>query len=178
MSNPTTSSPAALGAPSGSRLFGSLKKRLSMLVPSGRTTVIGVPFLWLTVFFALPFVLVLKISFADLRLGIPPYTDLVSIKDGMVHFAMQLSHYAFLLQDDLYVATYLSSLKMAAVSTFFCLLIGYPIAYYIARSEPTKRNLLPAAGATRSGMHPGSRKRPASFFRTTSRTIPIPRSIS
>ncbi|WP_211621431.1 ABC transporter permease subunit, partial [Paraburkholderia domus] len=92
--------------------------------------------------FALPFVLVLKISFADLRLGIPPYTDLVTVKDGMVHFAMQLGHYAFLLQDDLYVATYISSLKMAGISTFFCLIIGYPIAYYIARSEPAKRNLL------------------------------------
>src|ERR1700758_3297022 len=130
MSNPTTS-PTALGAPSGSRLLGSLKKRLSFLVPSGRTTVIGVPFLWLTVFFALPFVLVLKISFADLRMGIPPYSELVTIKDGVVHFAIQLGHYAFLLQDDLYIATYISSLKMAAVSTVFCLLIGYPIAYYI-----------------------------------------------
>ncbi|NPT57970.1 putrescine ABC transporter permease PotH, partial [Paraburkholderia sp. 5N] len=142
MSNPTPSSPAALGAPSGSRLLGSLKKRLFMLLPSGRTTVIGVPFIWLAVFFAVPFVLVLKISFTDSRLGIPPYTDLLSAKDGVLHVVMQLGHYAFLLQDDLYVATYISSLKMAAVSTLCCLLIGYPVAYYIARSEPAKRNLL------------------------------------
>ena len=106
---------------------------LSRLLPSGRSVAIGVPFLWLAVFFALPFVLVLKISFADQVMGIPPYTSLVQVKDGVVHFALQLSHYAFLLQDDLYVATYLSSLKMAAVSTVFCLLIGYPMAYYIAR---------------------------------------------
>ena len=59
-----------------------------------------------------------------------------------MHFALQLSHYAFLLQDDLYIATYLSSLKMAAVSTVLCLLIGYPMAYYIARSEPNRRNVL------------------------------------
>jgi putrescine transport system permease protein len=64
------------------------------------------------------------------------------MKDGVMHFALQFSHYLFLLQDDLYIATYISSLKMAAVSTFFCLLIGYPVAYYIARAEPSRRNLL------------------------------------
>ena len=128
MRTPAPTSPA-LNAPHASGALAALKKRLSALLPSGRTTVIGVPFLWLTLFFALPFVLVLKISFADLRLGIPPYTDLLSMKDGVVHFAIQLGHYAFLLQDDLYIATYISSLKMAAISTFFCLLIGYPIAY-------------------------------------------------
>ncbi|WP_175877669.1 ABC transporter permease subunit [Burkholderia sp. BCC0097] len=115
---------------------------LSRFLPSGRDVAIGVPFLWLAVFFALPFVLVLKISFADQVMGIPPYTSLVEIKDGVVHFALQMSHYAFLLQDDLYIATYLSSLKMAAVSTVLCLLIGYPMAYYIARSEPNRRNVL------------------------------------
>ena len=83
---------------------------LSRFLPSGRSVAIGVPFLWLAVFFALPFVLVLKISFADQVMGIPPYTSLVEIKDGVVHFALQMSHYAFLLQDDLYIATYLSSL--------------------------------------------------------------------
>ncbi|MBK5053128.1 ABC transporter permease subunit [Paraburkholderia domus] len=111
-------------------------------LPSGRKTVIGIPFLWLTVFFALPFVLVLKISFADLRLGIPPYTNLVEVHDNIVHLAMQLGHYALLLQDDLYVATYINSLKMAAISTLLCLVIGYPISYYIARSAPATRNLL------------------------------------
>jgi putrescine transport system permease protein len=60
----------------------------------------------------------------------------------MVHFALQLGHYAFLVQDDLYIATYVSSVKIAAISTLLCLLIGYPIAYYIARSNPATRNLL------------------------------------
>ncbi|OUL68822.1 putrescine ABC transporter permease PotH, partial [Paraburkholderia hospita] len=143
MRNPAQTSAAQLGAATNaSPALASLKQSLTKLLPSGRSTVIGIPFIWLAVFFALPFVLVLKISFADLRLGIPPYTELVSVKDGVVHFALQLSHYAFLLQDSLYVATYLSSLKMAAVSTICCLLIGYPIAYYIARSAPATRNLL------------------------------------
>ncbi|QGZ57898.1 MULTISPECIES: ABC transporter permease subunit [Paraburkholderia] len=121
---------------------GTLARFFSRFVPSGRTTVIGVPFIWLTLFFAVPFVLVFKISFADQMMAVPPYTNLVQMKDGVVHFALQLGHYAFLLQDDLYIATYISSLKMAAVSTIFCLLIGYPIAYYIARSNPATRNLL------------------------------------
>jgi putrescine transport system permease protein len=139
----STSLPSAhASSAGGGALRATLTRALSRFVPSGRAAVIGIPFLWLTVFFALPFVLVLKISFADLKMGIPPYTSLVEMQDGVVHFALQLSHYAFLLQDDLYIATYISSLKMAAVSTFFCLLIGYPIAYYIARSEPSRRNML------------------------------------
>ncbi len=111
-------------------------------LPSGRSFVIGVPFLWLALFFAVPFVLVLKISFADLRIGIPPYTELAALKDGALNLTLQFSHYAFLLEDSLYVATYLSSLKMAAVTTVFCLLIGYPMAYCIARTNPATRNLL------------------------------------
>ncbi|WP_322030932.1 ABC transporter permease subunit [Paraburkholderia sp. J76] len=136
---PTT---AASGRAAADARRGALVRFLSRFVPSGRTAVIGVPFVWLTLFFALPFVLVLKISFADQVMGIPPYSNLVEMKDGVVHFALQLGHYAFLLQDSLYIATYISSLKMAAVSTIFCLLIGYPIAYYIARSNPATRNLL------------------------------------
>jgi putrescine transport system permease protein len=110
--------------------------------PSGRTLVISGPFIWLVLFFLVPFLLVVKISFADLRLGIPPYTDLVTVKDGVVDIALQLSHYAFLLTDSLYFATYVNSVKVAAVTTFYCLMIGYPMAYYIARSNPATRNLL------------------------------------
>jgi len=134
------SSDAVAAAPSRSCTNGFAA--LSRCVPSGRSVVIGMPFLWLTVFFAVPFVLVLKISFADQMMGIPPYTTLASMSDGVVHLALQLGHYTFLLQDSLYVATYLSSLKMAAISTVCCLLIGYPVAYYIARSEPATRNML------------------------------------
>ncbi|GLU32709.1 ABC transporter permease subunit [Trinickia caryophylli] len=115
---------------------------LARWLPRGRTVVIGVPFAWLAVFFALPFALVLKISFADLRMSIPPYTPLVTLQDGALHFMLQLGHYAYLLKDDLYVSTYLSSLEMAFVSTLACLAIGYPIAYHIARSNPATRNLL------------------------------------
>ncbi len=121
--------------------FPLLRARLRFM-PSGRATVIGVPFVWLLVFFALPFLLVLKISFADLELGIPPYTAMLHMQDGVVHAALQFGHYALLLQDSLYIATWLSSLKMAALSTLLCLLMGYPLAYCIARSNPDTRNLL------------------------------------
>ena len=139
----STSLPSSnAGAASGGGALRAFSRFFQRLVPSGRSTVIGVPFLWLTLFFAVPFVLVFKISFADQMMAVPPYTNLVEMKDGVVHFALQLGHYAFLLQDDLYIATYISSLKMAAVSTLLCLLLGYPIAYYIARSNPATRNIL------------------------------------
>jgi len=142
MKNSFATSSAAPRAPQSPRIVALLKKRFIRLLPSGRTAVIGVPFIWLVIFFAVPFLLVLKISFTDSQLSIPPYTHLVSISDGVLHLAMQLGHYVFLLQDGLYIATYMSSLKMAAVSTLCCLVIGYPLAYYIARSEPASRNLL------------------------------------
>ncbi|BCF97009.1 putrescine ABC transporter permease [Paraburkholderia sp. PGU19] len=109
---------------------------------TGRTAVVAGPFIWLLLFFLVPFLLVVKISFADLQLGIPPYTELTTIKDGVIHIALDLSHYAFLLQDSLYFATYVNSVVVAAISTLLCLLLGYPMAYYIARSNPATRNIL------------------------------------
>ncbi|MEM5343753.1 ABC transporter permease subunit [Paraburkholderia azotifigens] len=109
---------------------------------TGRTAVVAGPFIWLLLFFLVPFLLVVKISFADLQLGIPPYTELTTFTDGVVHIALDLSHYAFLLTDSLYFATYVNSVVVAAISTLLCLLLGYPMAYYIARSNPATRNIL------------------------------------
>jgi putrescine transport system permease protein len=109
---------------------------------TGRTAVVAGPFIWLLLFFLVPFLLVVKISFADLQLGIPPYTELATVTDGVVHIALDLSHYAFLLTDSLYFATYVNSVVVAAISTVLCLLLGYPMAYYIARSNPATRNVL------------------------------------
>jgi putrescine transport system permease protein len=119
-----------------------LKKLFARWVPSGRTGVIAIPFAFLFLFFFVPFILVIGISFAQQRMGVPPYTSLSSIQDGVVNIALNLSHYQFLVNDDLYTATYISSLQMALVSTVCCLLIGYPIAYYIARAEASTRNTL------------------------------------
>lgn len=111
---------------------------------TGRTAVIGVPWLWLLLFFLIPFVIVLKISFAETRwLGTPPYSPLFEWVD---HQALQVrltgANYLFLLNDSLYAQAFFSSLKVAAISTVFCLLIGYPMSYAIARANPRWRNML------------------------------------
>jgi putrescine transport system permease protein len=110
---------------------------------SGRTLVTGVPYLWLLLFFLVPFLIVLKISVSEMQLAMPPYQPLVTwVSDGVVALRVSFQNYAFLLNDTLYLKSYGNSLLTAAVSTVVCLLIGYPMAYGIARSSPAWRNLL------------------------------------
>ena len=112
-----------------------ISRSLSRRLPKGRHFVIGVPFLWLFLFFLLPFVIVLKISFAEAAVAIPPYTDVYTWVEGKLSVVINLGNYIFLSEDDLYLAAYLGSLKMAFFSTLLCLLIGYPMAYAIARAD-------------------------------------------
>lgn len=112
------------------------------LLPTSRMLVVAPTFLWMILFLLVPFLLVLKISFADLNFGVPPYTPLAQFAEESISFVLNLRGYILLFSDNLYLATYISSLKMAAVTTLFCVLIGYPVAYYIARSSPAVRNLL------------------------------------
>ena len=102
---------------------------------NGRRLVIGVPFLWLFLFFLLPFAIVLKISFSQADVAIPPYTEVFSYADQQLQVLINLGNYIFLGEDELYLAAYLGSLKIAFFSTLLCLLIGYPMAYAIARSR-------------------------------------------
>jgi len=111
-------------------------------VPSARTLAIVPPFVWLSLFLLLPFLLVLKISFADLVFGVPPYTPFAELKDHTLSLALHLRGYALLFSDSLYLATYLNSVKMAAVTALCCALIGYPLAYQIARADPAIRGVL------------------------------------
>lgn len=109
----------------------------------GRRAVISIPLLWLLLFFLIPFVIVLKISFAEYATAIPPYTDLIEWgEDTVVSIRLNLGNYLFLIEDELYAAAYLSSAGIALVSTMLCLLIGYPMAYAIARATPATRNIL------------------------------------
>ncbi len=109
----------------------------------GRTIVIGVPYLWLFLFFLVPFIIVFKISLSDVRLGMPPYEPVIQwVESQVIGIRMNLANYAFLWEDPLYRNAYLNSIKVAAVSTLLCLLLGYPIAYGIARTSPSWRNLL------------------------------------
>ncbi|GAO95516.1 binding-protein dependent transport system inner membrane protein [Pseudomonas syringae pv. actinidiae] len=104
--------------------------------------VIGVPFLWLFLFFALPFLIVLKISFAEADVAIPPYTEIFSYADEKLQMALNFANYTLLSGDDLYVSAYLGSLKMAFISTTLCLLIGYPMAYAIASARKDLQTVL------------------------------------
>lgn len=106
---------------------------------TGKRLAIALPFVWLTLFFAIPFLIVLKISLADFReAAMPPYTPLLE-QTGEFFYTIKLNfaNYASLLhdrfRDNLYLASYAYSVKVAAVSAFYCLLLGYPMAYAIAR---------------------------------------------
>ena len=120
-----------------------LKTRVRRRGYSGRTLVTAVPYLWLLLFFLLPFLIVLKISVSEMQLAMPPYQPLITwLSDGVVSLRVSFGNYAFLLTDTLYLKSYANSLLTAGVSTVICLLIGYPMAYGIARSTPAWRNLL------------------------------------
>ncbi|HBX54521.1 ABC transporter permease subunit [Pseudomonas sp. UBA2684] len=119
-----------------------ISRSLRRLTPSGRHVVIGVPFIWLFLFFLLPFIIVLKISFAEADVAIPPYTDVYSWAENKLSVVLNLGNYIFLSEDDLYLAAYLGSLKMAFFSTLICLLLGYPMAYAIARADKEMQTVL------------------------------------
>ncbi|MCW2105362.1 UNVERIFIED_ORG: putrescine transport system permease protein [Rahnella aquatilis] len=108
----------------------------------GRKLVILLPLVWFLLLFLLPFLIVFKISFAEMARAIPPYTDLVTWSDGMLDIALNIANYIGLTQDPLYIDAYLQSLQVAAISTLLCLLIGYPLAWAVAHSRTSTRNIL------------------------------------
>ncbi|MDN7140594.1 ABC transporter permease subunit [Pseudomonas sp. JQ170] len=119
-----------------------LKRAFNRIKPEGRHVVIGVPFIWLFLFFMLPFFIVLKISFAEADVAIPPYTEIYSYVEDKVQLVLNLANYGLLTEDELYISAYLGSLKMAFVSTLLCLLIGYPMAYAIANARKETQTVL------------------------------------
>lgn len=99
--------------------------------------------LWLSLFFLVPFLIVLKISFSEVLLAMPPYAPLIEWGRGQaIALHLHLANYQFLFTDPLYIDSLMYSIKVAAVSTLTCLLLGYPMALAIARSRPERRNLL------------------------------------
>ena len=96
------------------------------------------PYLWMALFFVVPFIFVLKISLSQTAIAQPPYTPVFDLSGGASAIkaalaALSLDNFKLLVTDDLYVLSYLRSLVVAAVSTSILLLIGYPIAYGMAR---------------------------------------------
>ncbi|MEL6410067.1 MAG: ABC transporter permease subunit [Pseudomonadota bacterium] len=104
-----------------------------------RATLIFVPYLWLLALFLVPFAIVFKISLSDVELAIPPYTPTLDLNEGWTGFrtflaGLDFENFTFLTTDDLYWKSYLSSLRIAVISTILSLLVAYPIAYGMARA--------------------------------------------
>jgi putrescine transport system permease protein len=113
-------------------------------VSKGRRFAIAVPYLWLLAFFLAPFLIVLKISFSQPTIAMPPYLPTWDTWEAIKTHLLNLDfgNYEFLFSDPLYANSYLNSLWIAGVSTVIALLIGYPVAYGIARSSPNWRATL------------------------------------
>ncbi len=110
---------------------------------NGRNVAISIPYLWLLLLFLFPFVIVLKISLAQPVIAMPPYTPLFSWGDSLwPKIQAGLDSYLFLFSDSLYIKAYLSSIKIATISTVLTLIIGYAIAYSIARAPTRWRGIL------------------------------------
>lgn len=100
------------------------------------------PLLWLGLFFLVPFLVVAKISLSEPAIAQPPYLPLWDWADGVLSVTLDFGNYLFLATDPLYLTSYLSSVKIAAISTLLTLALGYPMAYAIARAPAGRRNLL------------------------------------
>lgn len=112
-----------------------------------RFLLIGIPMIWLLVFFLMPFFIVLKISLSDMAIAMPPYVPAYEPSAGVEGLlgmwkAFDIENFIWLLEDNIYWLSYLSSLQIAFFSTVFTLLLGYPIAYALARSPMKWRGIL------------------------------------
>jgi len=101
----------------------------------GRSFVLALPTAWLLLFLALPFLIVLKIAFAESEIGIPPYTPISSFdEEGRVSLTLYLANFELIVTDQLYFAAWFSSIRVAAVAAFLSLVLAYPMAIGIARA--------------------------------------------
>ncbi len=112
-----------------------------------RLALIAVPYLWLLALFLVPFLIVLKIALSDTAIAIPPYVPTLDLSAGWEGFKaflaeLDMENFEFLTTDDLYWKAYLSSLQIAVISTLLTLIVGYPIAYGMARADEAWRPTL------------------------------------
>ena len=99
------------------------------------------PYIWLVLFFFIPLAIIFKISISVSEWGMPPYQDIFVNKDGF-KINITLENYIYILSDFYYIRSFLNSILLALIATFFCILIGYPLAFYIATSDIKLRNIL------------------------------------
>ena len=101
------------------------------------------PFAWLLLFFLAPFLIIFKISFSEVVIASPPVRDILDWSKGWPPTAnYTFENYQYLVEDSLYRNSYLNSVKVAGMATLLCLLLGFPMAYGIARARPATRNIL------------------------------------
>ena len=115
--------------------------------PLRRAALIALPYMWLLALFFVPFLIVAKISLSDTALAIPPYTPTLDLSQGWQGVrdwwaGLDFENFVFLTTDSLYWKAYVSSLKIAVISTFLTLLVGYPIAYAMSRARDEWRPTL------------------------------------
>lgn len=123
------------------------KKEIKVLVQE--TTwrdwaLVALPYLWMLLFFLMPFLIIFKISMSVTEIAIPPYSPIVTFKEGAMQIILHLENYTsiFTDEDGTYLKSYLKSLQVAFFSTLLCLLIGYPIAWALANCKTATRNVL------------------------------------
>ncbi|TGG91449.1 ABC transporter permease subunit [Natronospirillum operosum] len=103
-------------------------------IPGARWGVISSPYLWMLLFFLLPFIIVARISVAEAQLSIPPFSALFQWAADRLTIEISFASYQWLVADDTYFRAYWQSIQIAFFSTLLCILIGYPVAYTIARA--------------------------------------------
>lgn len=122
--------------------WNAVERGLAKVGISGRMLVLAAPVLWLLVFFLVPLAVVFGISLATKQFGRPPYSPLLTSEGGTVQLTLHLNNYIRLFTDNLYIAAYLSSIRIAFIATVITLFVGYPMAYAIARAPDKWRNIL------------------------------------
>lgn len=126
-----------------SEFLASLGSKLKL----GNRTVLGIPFLWLLIFFALPFLILLRISLTDMGDGIDPFAQMLFNTDGQWRLVLQVENFLSVVREapgatwfnTIYVEAYWLSIRYALFTTIICLVLGYPFAYFIARAKPEHR---------------------------------------
>ena len=103
--------------------------------------IVFTPYFWLVLFFFIPLILIFKISISVAEWGMPPYQNLFIWNNGL-QLNATLENYVFIITDSYYISSFINSLQLAFFSTILCIIIGYPIAYYIATSSHNLRNIL------------------------------------
>lgn len=121
-------------------LFYYSQLRIANLYAARHRIVLFLPYIWLSIFFLIPFLLIVKISFSKATIGMPPFESVFEWShDCLLYIRLNFSNYKALFHDHFYVSTFVASLWTAGSSTLICLALGYMMAYGIVRATPRLR---------------------------------------